>query len=95
MSNPTLIVLLTKKEAQAAGITLPVTRAYVLNDATVQHYFAPVIHDMKAQGTPHAIVIERETKHEKKAAVWRGNPPIPARTSHQFRRENYAHVVTL
>jgi hypothetical protein len=90
--NPTLIVPLTIREAKEAKITLPVTRPYPLCPATHQTVYKPVIQDLSRSGIPYAIVIESDANGRTLAAVWRGNPPKPKRTAHQFRAELHRDV---
>jgi hypothetical protein len=49
----------------------------------------PVLSDFAGTGIPVALVIERYIGSTAIAAVWRGHPPKPARTSHQFRAQLY------
>lgn len=87
--NSTLIVPLTICEAKAAKITSPVTRSYPDTEANRKAIFEPVLADFERDGIPSSIVIERYQHGIPIAAVWRGKPPKPKRTSHQFRAELY------
>ena len=87
--NPTLIVTLTPREAKKEGITLPVTRAFPLGSASYETVYAPVIRDMERGSIPYAIVNEGMRDGHQQAAVWRGKPPKPKRTAHEFRAQLY------
>ncbi len=87
----TAISLLSKKEARAAKITLPVTRTEILTEATIDALDAERAR-FEANGIPAAIVLEKETQRAQHIALWRGKPPRPARTAHQFRRQSYASL---
>jgi hypothetical protein len=81
--------ILTAKEAKKAKIGTPVTRPYPFTEANRRSIFMPVLSDFAGTGIPVALVIERYVGSTAIAAVWRGHPPKPARTSHQFRAQLY------
>jgi hypothetical protein len=83
------IPILTAKEAKKAKIGTPVTRPYPFTEANRRSIFMPVLSDFAGTGIPVALVIERYVGSTAIAAVWRGHPPKPARTSHQFRAQLY------
>jgi hypothetical protein len=83
------IPILTAKEAKKAKIGTPVTRPYPCTEANRKTIFMPVLSDFARSGIPVALVIERYIGSTAIAAVWRGHPPKPARTSHQFRAQLY------
>ena len=83
------IPILTAKDAKKANIGTPVTRPYPFTEANRRSIFMPVLSDFAGTGIPVALVIERYIGSTAIAAVWRGHPPKPARTSHQFRAQLY------
>jgi hypothetical protein len=88
MTSETTLIL-TAKEAKKAKIGTPVTRPYPFTEANRRSIFMPVLSDFAGTGIPVALVIERYIGSTAIAAVWRGHPPKPARTSHQFRAQLY------
>jgi hypothetical protein len=91
MTSETTPILTAKeaKEAKKAKIGTPVTRPYPFTEANRRSIFMPVLSDFARSGIPVALVIERYIGSTAIAAVWRGHPPKPARTSHQFRAQLY------